>query len=80
LISPMNTRSQSRASSSDAVGRCLFGSIRGIANSLTGTRKRVPRYVTSNHRCSKQRRGFEHVRLLHLRQMAIQPPSCFLLG
>src|SRR5436309_1672664 len=75
----MKTRSQSRASSSDSIGRCFFGSIRGIANSFIGTRNRVPRYVTSNHTCSKQRRGFVHVRLLHLRQMAIAISFLFLL-
>jgi hypothetical protein len=71
LISPMKTRSQSRASSSDWIGRCLPTSIRGIANSLTGTRYRVPRWVTSKYKCSRHRRGFAHVRLLHLRQIAM---------
>jgi hypothetical protein len=33
----MKTRSQSRASSSDWIGRCLPASIRGIANSFAGT-------------------------------------------
>ena len=38
LISPMNSRSQSRASSIDWISRCLPGSIRGMANSLAGMR------------------------------------------
>src|SRR5712692_1570523 len=74
LTSPMKSRSQSLASSIDSIGRCLPGSMRGIAKSFTATRNRVPWYSMSNCRCSRHLLAFLHFRCLHLRLMAIHPP------
>ena len=64
----MKSRSQSRASSIDSMGRCLPASMRGIAKSFAAMRYRAPAYITSNHRCSRQRRGFRQLPR-HRRQM-----------
>ena len=71
----MNRRSQSRASSIDWIGRCLPGSIRGMANSLAGMRYRLPRNITSKRRCSRHLLPFLQLRSVHLRLMVITPPS-----
>ncbi len=74
----MNRRSQSRASSIDWIGRCLPGSIRGMANSLAGMRYRLPRNITSKRRCSRHLLPFLQLRSVHLRLMVIA--SSFMVG
>jgi hypothetical protein len=68
----MNSRSQCRASSMDSIGRCLPGSIRGIAKSFASMRYLVPFSITSNCKCFRQRRPFLHVRPLHFRLILVR--------